>query len=467
VVAALVAVALVVVAGAAAWVTWHLDANITKVDVSAAIGTDRPTPAKQTKAVNILLIGSDKRTGAGNETYGKVVDDPGTHSDTNLIVHLSADRTRATVVSIPRDSMTPAPPKCSATAPKSQWVDRQWNHNFSIGGAGCLIRTIEGNTGLFIDHYAIVDFGGFKNMVTALGGVQVCTTEAINDSHTHLVLTPGRHQLDGEQALAYVRTRKSVGDGSDLGRIKRQQAFLSSVAQKATSSRMLFQPTRLYGFLDAATTSLTTDPGFGLGTMEDLASSIKAIGLDKIQFVTVPNEAYAPDPNRVQWKASARQIWTALREDRGVGQPRPSVTPSPSAAGPALTVPPDQATVHVVNASGTPGLARQAAAALAVQGFAGVTTANGPAATTPVLVEYSGDHAEAAATVAAAFPGAIVEKATGLGSTVRVTLGVGAPDVVEVPNRLGTKPLPTPSISPRPSPTESIETRKANTDICS
>ena len=337
--AAVLAVVLVVGGALAGWASWRLNRNITKVDVSTAIGTDRPT-ARPTEAVNILLIGSDTREGEGNDTYGTMEHDPGNHSDTNLVVHLSADRTWATVVSVPRDSMTPAPPECSPTAPKSQWTTRQWNKNFSIGGPGCLIRTLEGNTGLYIDHYAIVDFRGFKTMVDALGGVEVCTPEAIDDASSHLTLSAGRHELDGEQALAYVRTRKSVGDGSDLGRIERQQAFLSSVAQEATSSRMLLQPTKLFGFLDAATRSLTTDPDFGLGTMQDLAASVRGIGLSEIQFVTVPVEEYAPDHNRVQWSKAAPQIWSALREDRRFGAATASTMPSGSTASPSPSTSP-------------------------------------------------------------------------------------------------------------------------------
>ncbi|HYN68141.1 MAG TPA: LCP family protein [Ornithinibacter sp.] len=460
---------LVVALGGTAFAAWRLTSNVTKVDVSTAIGTDRPTQAPEaTEAVNILLIGSDTREGEGNDAYA---DRDGTrggaHSDTNLLVHLSADRSSATVVSIPRDSMTPAPPDCSSTAPKDEWRMRQWNQNFSLGGTGCLIRTLEGNTGVFIDHYAVVDFRGFKQMVDALGGVEVCTSTAIDDSNTQLQLSAGRHTLDGRQALQYVRVRKSVGDGSDLQRIDRQQAFLSSVAQQATSSKLLLQPAKLYGFLDAATRSLTTDPDFGVGTMRDLASSVRGIGLDQIQFVTVPNETYGPDPNRVQWTSSAEQIWSALREDRPVGaEKKPTATPSPTTP---LTVSPDDIPVVVVNAAGLSGLARQAAQALKVQGFTPVTTgsATATASTSPALVEYSGDHEEDARTVAAAFPGAQVEKTAGLGGTVRVTLGPGAPDVVEVPNRLGSDPLPEQPVTATPNPTESIQTRKADTDICS
>jgi LCP family protein required for cell wall assembly len=461
--------ALVVAVGGTAFAAWHLNANITKIDVSAAIGKDRPTQmAGTTEAVNLLLIGSDTREGAGNDGYGDNdgMLGGGAHSDTNLLVHLSADRSWATVVSIPRDSMTMAPPRCSATAPKSEWHMRQWNQNYGIGGTGCVIRTLEGNTGVFVDHYAVVDFRGFKQMVNALGGVEVCTPQAVDDPNTHLQLAPGRHTLDGRQALQYVRARKSLGDGSDLQRINRQQAFLSSVMQKATSTQLLVQPNRLYSFLDAATTSLTTDPQFGLGTMKDLAGSVKGIGLDEIQFVTVPNEPYTPDPNRVQWQASADKIWSALREDRPVGGSKKPATSAPTPTPSPLTVSPDEVSVRVVNASGMPGLARQAAAALAVQGFAGVMTSNAPAGPTGAHVEYSGNAAEAARTVAAALPGAKVAKVAGLGSTVRVTLGSGAPDVVEVPNRLGSDPLPTPSITATPVPTESIPTRKATSDIC-
>ncbi|HET9022048.1 MAG TPA: LCP family protein [Ornithinibacter sp.] len=465
----LVVAGLALGAGGSAFAAWRLDANISRIDVTAAIGTDRPTEQPGTAdAVNLLLVGSDTREGEGNDAYADNDGQDGAQSDTNLLVHVSADRTSATVVSIPRDSMAPGPPACSPTAPKDQWVIRQWNQNYRKGGTGCLIRALEGNTGLRIDHYAVVDFRGFKQMVDALGGVEVCTTTAIDDSHTHLRLRPGRHTLDGRQALQYVRTRKSVGDGSDLGRITRQQGFLASVMQEATSTHLLVQPTRLYAFLDAATRSLTTDPELGVGTMSDLASSVKGIGLDEIQFVTVPNEPFAPDPNRVQWTASAEQIWSALREDRQVGAPakKPAVT----APQESLTVSPADIPVDVVNATTVQGLARQARAALLVQGFTDVTrstVAPAPAGQEGALVEYSGHDAEAARTVAAAFPGATVRAARGLGPRVRVTLGPGAPKVVEVPNRLGTTPLPTQSITASPAPVEAIETRKASTDICS
>lgn len=444
-----------------------LNGNIKRLDVSNMLGHDRPTPSGDlaTGPLNILLIGSDVRQGDGNTNYGDGDWEPGQHSDTNILMHISGDRKSVTMVSIPRDSMVPSPVDCNGNAPTSEWRVHQWNQNFNTGGPGCVIRTLEGNTDIFVNHFAVVDFGGFKDMVDALGGVPVCTTTPINDTHAKFTLAAGRHILDGEQALGYVRTRYSLGDGSDIGRIKRQQAFLSSVAQKATDTQLLLRPDKLLRFLGAATSSLQMDTDFGLGPMKDIAASVKNIGVDKIQFVTVPTEVYPRDTNRVQWAPGAADLWDAIRSDRDLSTPKP--TPSPTTTEP-LTVTPDNIQVQVVNASGVSGLAKQATAALAVQGFDNPTSANGDTVARGTTVEYSGDHAEAARTVAAAFPGATTKKSeSDLGRQIKVTLGAGAPDVIEVPNRLGTEPLPTPTLSSTPSTSASIPTRKADDDICS
>lgn len=446
----------------------RLNGNIDRLDVSKMLGKNRPTPAGDiaTGPLNILLVGSDVREGDGNEDYGSGDWEPGQHSDTNILMHVSGDRKSVTMVSIPRDSMVPAPVDCEATAPVDQWKITQWNQNFNTGGPGCLIRTIEGNTDVFVNHFAVVDFGGFKDMVDALGGVPACTPVAIDDPKAKFTLAAGKHTLDGEQALGYVRTRYSVGDGSDIGRIKRQQAFMSSVAQKATQSSLLLRPDKLLRFLDAATQSLTTDPDFGVGEMREVAESIKGIGVDKIQFVTVPTQEYAPDKNRVQWAPEADKLWEAIRADRELGTPTP--TPSPASTVP-LTVTPDKIQVQIVNASGVPGLAKQAVTALDVQGFDNPTSiTDAPVDAKGAMVEFSGDQEDAARTVAAAFPGATVkESEVDLGQQIRVTLGSGAPDVIGVPNRLGTAPIPTPAVSSNPSSTATLETRKADADICS
>ncbi|HYN29080.1 MAG TPA: LCP family protein [Dermatophilaceae bacterium] len=338
-----VAVVVLAVAATASGVAFaRLTGNIHRVDVSAALGRDRPTPTVTGDApggeghagpLNVLLLGSDTRKGIGTTECGTDTVEGGAHSDTTLLVHLSADRTDVTVVSVPRDSMVPAPPGCDPDVPRAQWVVRQWNHNFTEGGVGCTISTFEGNTGVFVDHFAVVDFRGFTDMVDALGGVPVCTSERIDDEDSGLHLAAGRHRLDGKAALGYVRVRKTVGDGSDLGRIQRQQAFLSSVAQQATSSSLLLRPDRLYRFLTAATGSLTTDPGFDSGTMRDLAGSVRDLGTERIRFVTVPTEQYPADHNRVRWTRGAGSIWAALRDDRPMTSPaRPSGPPSAGSA---------------------------------------------------------------------------------------------------------------------------------------
>lgn len=444
--------------GGAAW--WRLDGNISRLDISSALSDDRPTPV-DADPTNILLIGSDTRVGQGTGDGATV---QGARSDTTLIAHLSGDRKHVTVVSIPRDSMVPIPPSCDAKVPKQQWPVQQFNAAFSMGGPACLINTIEANTGVFINHFAVVDFNGFKGMVDALGGVPVCTPVAIDDRRAHLKLAAGRHVLDGTQALGYVRVRYTEGDGSDLGRIKRQQAFLSSIVQEATRTSLLLRPDKLYGFLDAATKSLTTDEDMGLGTMRDLATSVQDVGIKNVAFVTVPVEPYTSDANRVEWTPAAETLWTKIRTDEPLDGPTKKPTPTASAA-PLTVSPADVAGVAVVNATGVDGLAKQEADALKVQGFPLVTTASTAERTEGVLVQYSSGQEQAARTVAAAFPGAKTEKADGLGTTIRVVIGPGAKTVVELPNRLGSDPIPSPSISP-PSPEKTIEARTADQDIC-
>jgi LCP family protein required for cell wall assembly len=468
--------AVVLTLGTLAYV--KLNGNITRVDVSKLLG-QRPknsaTADKLTnlKPMNILVIGSDTRD-LGTRSYGTTA---GARSDTTLIVHLAADRRSAVVVSVPRDSMTRAPQNCKD--PKSSVADgpiRMWNANYSLGGPACLIRTIEGTTGIFIDHFMVVNFVGFQAMVDALGSVEVCMPEAVNDPMSHLKLPAGRSRVTGTEALAFVRVRHNIGnDASDLGRIKRQQAFLSSMVQEATSTNLLLRPDKLFRFLDAATKSLTTDPSLGnLNALREVAQSVIGLKSSQIRFVTVPVEDYPPDHNRVQWTSAADALWKSIREDAplpGTKKP-PGSTPTPTkTTPPVLTVTPDQITVHVSNDSQVPGLARQAADDLKLQGFKIDGVSSGNNVKRGVTVTYSAANQDKALTVAAAFPGAVLVQDDTVGDVIRVSLGAGSPNVVEVPNRLGATPLPTHTLTatavPTPSSTVTIQARTADTNICS
>ncbi|MGV9528609.1 LCP family protein [Streptomyces cellulosae] len=309
-------------AAAAGWAVYmKLEGNITPDDATAAelarFEKDRPT-ALVKDALNVLLIGSDSRAGAENGRYGH---DPGTErSDTVILLHLSAGRRSATAVSIPRDLMVDVPDCRRRDGSRSAPMFTQFNAAFEVGGPACTIRTVEKLTDVRVDHHVVVDFEGFKDMVDAVDGVEVCLTEPIDDKDAHLRLPAGRVTLDGEQALGYVRARKTLGDGSDTGRIERQQRFLGALVSKVRSNEILLNPVKLYPVLDAATSSLTTDPELAsLRGLYELVRGLRDIPTEGVQFLTVPRESYAGDVNRDQLaQPAAGKLFERLRKDEPV-----------------------------------------------------------------------------------------------------------------------------------------------------
>ncbi|MFE3516891.1 LCP family protein [Streptomyces sp. NPDC059166] len=310
-----------VAAGVGWWLYRKLDGNIT-TDTGAAAELkayekERPRPIAR-DAQNILLIGSDTRSG-DNSAYGR--DDGGSQrSDTTILLHLAADRHSATAVSIPRDLMTQIPSCHTADGKATQARFAQFNWAFELGGTACTIRTVEKMTGIRVDHHMVIDFSGFKDMVDAVDGVEVCLKEPVDDKDAHLKLPAGRQELNGEQALGYVRARKSIGDGSDTERMDRQQKFLGALVNKMQSNGVLLNPTRLYPVLDAATKSLTTDPGLdSLRDLYDLVRGMRNVPTEKVQFLTVPRTSYRADPNRDELvQPDADRLFTQLREDEPV-----------------------------------------------------------------------------------------------------------------------------------------------------
>jgi LCP family protein required for cell wall assembly len=409
------------------------------------------------ESLNILLMGSDKRTGAAAANV------EGERSDTTILLHIAAQRDSAIAVSIPRDSVVDIP-KCRRTdgTVVPARPAEMFNSAFSEGGPACTVKTVEKLTDIRIDNYVVIDFRGFKDMVNALGGVQVCIPYAVNDPQSHLDLDAGLQKVRGQQALAYVRTRHALGNGSDLSRIDRQQAFLSSMVSRVKDKGLLLRPDKLYNFLAAATNSLTTDLG-GLRQMAGLARDARGIKTSNIEFVTVPNEPYTLDPNRVQWKSSAGGLWRALRFDQPLPGSEPKPTPAASASatpsGPPLVTPPENVRVQVLNGSGVAGEASRVAKELTAAGFQVVGVGNAARSDyTTTEVRYDPAYDESGRTLGASVGGSEVIEDLSLGTTLVVIVGSDSPTAssVEVSGSTAS-----------PEAEETIEARSAADDICS
>lgn len=311
IVASLVSLGLVTGVGVAL-VYAHWNGNLNRKDVSGLV-TDRPDRSGG-KEVNILVMGDDTRDGKGNRIDGE----GGGGSDTTILFHLSADREFAYGISIPRDTLVdrPACKKEDGSVTPAE-AGAMWNEAYSVAGPSCTIQQFEDLTDILVDNYVVVDFSGFKDMVNALGGVEVCIPEKIVDEESGITLDAGTREISGDESLAYVRVRKGVegGDGSDPQRIKRQQAFMASMINTALRADVLAQPNRLAGFINATTKSLTTDFE-NIAQMADLARSFNGIGVDNIDFVTTPWEPAPTDPNRIVWTSEVAKLWRLVRQDR-------------------------------------------------------------------------------------------------------------------------------------------------------
>lgn len=280
-----------VVASAAVYLyIQHLDDNITSVsDDGASTGGFRSN-----EAINILLIGTDKRTGKGNTGYG----DTGSvgHADTDILLHVSKDRTNATALSIPRDLIvnvpdcpTKQPDGTTKVIPGTQNV----RFNTSLGQDGrtasCTMRTVTELTGITPDDFMVADFNAVKTLTTAVGGVDICLGKDINDPDSHLKLSKGMHKIEGEQALAFVRTRHAVGFGGDLSRIQLQQQFLSALMRKLKSNSTLTDPSKMLDLADAATKALTVDSKLdSISKLKDLGLELGKLNTKNLSFTTVP-----------------------------------------------------------------------------------------------------------------------------------------------------------------------------------
>ncbi|THA24503.1 LytR family transcriptional regulator [Streptomyces sp. RKND-216] len=312
-------VAAVLLLGAAGlgFVYYRLNGNIAGVDINGRLGGDRPEDMPH-GSVDILVLGSDSRSGE-NARYGD--DDGSARSDTAMIVHVNEAHDHATIVSVPRDTLVARPPcrKADGTlAPGA--APSMFNEAYQVGGPACAVKTVEAMTDIRMDHYIEVDFTGFKELVDTFGGVQITLSEPLQDADSHLDLAAGSHTLDGEQALALVRTRHAVGNGSDLGRIQLQHAFLRALLGKVDDIGLFSDPAQLYDLADTATSAVTTDTELdSAADLLGMAKLLRDVGPGEIDMLTMPVRYDPDDPNRVlPLKGKADQVWDALRADRTV-----------------------------------------------------------------------------------------------------------------------------------------------------
>ncbi|MFC6154166.1 LCP family protein [Nocardioides yefusunii] len=294
----------------------HLQANIEKTDPFAHLdNADRPEDYGDGKSKTVLIMGLDTREGEN-----AIDDEQGLNgSDTTILVHVSADRTRAYGVSIPRDSIVDRP-ACGSDDEVPAKINAQWNEAYSVGGAACTVAQFEAATGVRVDETIEVKFAGFVDMVDAVGGVPMCVPRDITDPKTGQFFPKGERDMDGEEALGYVRLRY-IGSGSDLDRITRQQTFVASLVNKVVSKGTLARFDKVYKFANATTKSLMISEG--LADLKELAKfglSLNSVGLHQIQFLTVPNGAWDQNPNRVAWKPEAQEMWDKIAHDEALGE---------------------------------------------------------------------------------------------------------------------------------------------------
>ena len=413
--------AVVFVTSTGGWVmATYYDAKIGRIlGLSGLLSGDSSGP------LTILIVGSDSREGltraearelgtgtASNSSTGQ-------RSDTMMLLHISGDRKSATVVSLPRDSYVTIPAHTDTSGKKQPASENKLNAAYALGGAPLLIETVKGETGLTIDHYVEVGFAGVVNMVDALGGVDVCLPNAVDDWRSGLTLPAGKSHVDGLMGLAYVRARY-IDATADIGRMERQQRFVGSMVQEATSAGVLLNPVKLNAFLGAALDSVEVDEGMSRDMLLDLAGELEGLTPRDIRFLTIPlsdvNLA-TPVGSSVKWDAKkAALVFDSIENDEPLVKEK---------KGPTVQVAPSDIDVQVLNGSDVEGLAGSASAHLDKAGY---TIAAAPgnddrSDVTATVIRFDPEWNTSAKTLKAAFPDAAFEEVSGLGSTFQIVVG--------------------------------------------
>ncbi|MCH0556766.1 LCP family protein [Streptomyces sp. MUM 16J] len=408
-------------------VVTSLDAGIARVDAFK----DMKNRPRAGHGMNVLLVGTDGRDKISEQERRayRLGGAPCHCTDTMMIVHISENRERASVVSLPRDSYAQLPAHVDPKSGQRHGPHPvKLNAAYAEGGPQLTIRTVESMTHLKIDHYLEVDFTSFMKTVDVLGGVRICTTKPLKDSYTGLDLAPGTHTLMGGQALQYVRARHTDGT-SDLSRMKRQQRFLAALIEKATSSGVLLNPIRFRDVARAVLGSVRADEGFGTDELLDLGRAMRNFSPSSSEFTTVPigqmNYPVKGIGSTLKWdQPKAERLFRALRDDKPLSVEHRRRGPASTAA--EVEVDPRQIRVQVENGTGTAGLARQIDTALGAAGFA-VTHQPMTAAAHDVkrtVISYDPRWDRSARSLAAALPGSELHPVPGRGPLMKVTVGV-------------------------------------------
>lgn len=359
--------------------------GINRVNVAGDLIGQRPPPDPH--ALNILVIGSDTRSGV-NGKIGGHVDISGARSDSDLVLHIAPGAHQVVVLSIPRDSVvpilscTPEDGTPGQTAQPAGYVE-QINASFAYGGPGCLWKTIEQTTGIHINDFVELTFNGFEHVIDALHGVEVCLPEAVDDPLSRLHLSAGKHHVYGREALAFWRTREGLGMGSDPQRIQRDQFLMASLLQGIVHGGLLRSPTKILTVIKALTGHgyLTTDDQLTVGRMLQLAEDLRGISTEKVQFVMPPWANYTGNaqwisssqppsqgnPDWVQWiQPQANALFTAISQDTKLPK---AAKKRKGARARTATVSPADVRVQVLNGTTTAGLGARTATSLSGRGF--------------------------------------------------------------------------------------------------
>lgn len=334
---------------AATWLDFDSSVSNSKVDVilqNKSSSTPTLVDPNAGKAINLLLLGQDTRDGSGNSSIGGS-DDSGLHNaDTTMVVQISADRSYINLVSIPRDSLVDVPSCKTSNGTIPAQYDVMFNSVFATawakGGdlasaASCTMNAVNSLTGLDLQNFIVVDFAGLRDMIDAIGGVNLCIPVTTKDSYTGLSLSKGLHHLNGTQATQYARMRHGTGtDGSDIMRTTRQQYLIKELLKQASEKNLFTQTSQLYQLAKAALDSLNISSGMAsTATLAGLAMSLKNLNTSKLYMRTVPVETAPQNVNRVVWTSSADAVWAKLREEKPLTDQSTSSSSSSSSSSSA------------------------------------------------------------------------------------------------------------------------------------